>query len=149
LAVLTFAAAPVLSQDQTTDGLKVWKERGGCFNCHGNFAEGGEGGHFPAGPSLRTSQLDADSMKEIISCGIPGTPMPFNLKGAYTEHPCYGDTTGPVIEGVTPGASLEPAEVDALLAYLREKVVGHRRVTKQDCIDFYGDPDAVACADYR
>lgn len=140
--------APAMAQDLAADGLKVWKERGGCFNCHGDFGQGGEGGHFPAGPSLRASQLDPDSMREIIACGIPGTPMPFNLKGAYTEVECYGEK-GAVLEGAVPGASLEPTELDALMAYLGEKVVGKRRITKAECIEYHGDPEAVACADYR
>jgi mono/diheme cytochrome c family protein len=146
-ASLSFAA-PAFAQDLAADGLKVWKERGGCFNCHGDFGQGGEGGHFPAGPSLRASQLDPASMREMIACGIPGTPMPYNLKGAYIDTECYGEK-GAVLEGAVPGASLEPAELDALMAYLGEKVVGKRRITKAECVEYYGDPNAVACADYR
>jgi mono/diheme cytochrome c family protein len=142
-------AAQDVSADQAAAGLKVWKERGGCFNCHGDFGQGGEGGHFPAGPNLRATQLDRDTVKDVISCGLPGTPMPYNLAGAYTETPCYGDTTGPVADGAVPGASLQPAEIDDLVAYLFDKVVGKRRITKQECTDYYGDPNAVACADYR
>src|SRR3569832_2737877 len=38
------------SADSVAHGLEVWKDRGGCFNCHGAFAQGGTGGQFPAGP---------------------------------------------------------------------------------------------------
>lgn len=151
-ALSLFAAAPAMAQaasaEQVAAGLKVWKERGGCFNCHADFGQGGEGGHFPAGPSLRTTQLDQASLKEIIACGIPGTPMPYNAKGAYTEYACFG-TTGPVLEGAVPGASLSETEIDDLVAYLFDKVVGKRRITKQECVEYFGDPNARACGDYR
>ena len=75
--------------------------------------------------------------------------MPYNLAGAYTEHPCYSDSTGPVAEGAVPGASLEQSEIDDLVAYLFDRIVGKRRITKQECIDYHGDPAAIACADYR
>ena len=53
------SSEPVAPTDeQIKAGLIVWKDRGGCFNCHGDFGQGGEGGHFPAGPSLRKSALD-------------------------------------------------------------------------------------------
>src|SRR6218665_725595 len=64
-------AAP--SDDQILAGLAVWKDRGGCFNCHGTFGQGGEGGHFPAGPSLRKTQLDAETLHLVIACGLPTT----------------------------------------------------------------------------
>ena len=149
VALVVPAAAQSASPDQVAAGLKVWKERGGCFNCHGDFGQGGEGGHFPAGPSLRSTQLDRDTLKQVVECGLPGTPMPFNLLGAYTEHPCYGDTVGEVQEGAVPGAGLSEAEIDDLVAYLFDKVVGKRRITKQECVEYHGDPNAVACADYR
>src|SRR5690606_21879569 len=72
-------AAP--SEEQVAQGLTLWKDNG-WFNCHGEYGEGGEGGHFPAGPSLRATSLDAASLHEVIACGIPGTLMPYNVAGA-------------------------------------------------------------------
>ncbi len=169
LAMLTFfAAAPAMAQDassssaaapaseaaaptdeQIAAGLDVWKNRGGCFNCHGDFAQGGEGGHFPAGPSLRKSQLDLDTMKGVISCGLPGTPMPYNLKGAYSEISCYGNDLGPAPADVHPGAALSEEEITNLLAYLQARVVGQRRITKAQCVEYYADPNAAQCAAYH
>jgi mono/diheme cytochrome c family protein len=140
-------AAP--TDEQIAAGLDVWKNRGGCFNCHGNFAQGGEGGHFPAGPSLRKSQLDPDTMKSVISCGLPGTQMPYNLKGAYTEVECYGNDLGSAPADVHPGAALSSEEIDNLLGYLDARVVGQRRITKAQCIEYYGDPNAPDCAAYH
>lgn len=130
-------------------GMEVWKDRGGCFNCHGAFGEGGEGGHFPAGPSLRRTMLDPESMKEIIACGIPGTPMPYNAEGAYDTYACFGVEGEEPMEGAVPGASLSVEEIDNLMAYLEENVVGKRRITKDECINYYGDPEAPECLSYR
>jgi mono/diheme cytochrome c family protein len=143
------AAGASQAQDQVAAGLSVWKDRGGCFNCHGTFGEGGEGGHFPAGPSLRRSLLDPDSMREFISCGVPGTQMPFNLEGAYTEHSCFGGDLGPVPADVSPGAALSSEEIDSLMAYLQDRVVGKRRVTRDECVAYFADENAPECASYR
>lgn len=146
----TSSAEPAAATDeQIAAGLDVWKNRGGCFNCHGNFAQGGEGGHFPAGPSLRKSQLDPETMKSVISCGLPGTQMPYNLKGAYTEIECYGNDLGPAPADVHPGAALSEEEITNLLAYLDARVVGQRRITKDQCVEYYGDPNAPDCAAYH
>ena len=97
-------AAP--SDEQIKAGLHVWKDRGGCFNCHGDFGQGGEGGHFPAGPSLRKSALDLETMQQVISCGLPGTKMPFNLAGAYKTEECYGTVGEDPPADVVPGTEL-------------------------------------------
>jgi mono/diheme cytochrome c family protein len=144
------AAAPAEpSQEQILAGLEVWKERGGCFNCHGVFAQGGEGGHFPAGPSLRKSQLDLETMHMVIACGLPGTKMPYNLKGAYSETECYGNELAPAPADVNPGAALSDQEITDLLAYISTRVQGQRRITKDQCVEYYGAADAPECATYR
>ena len=140
-------AAP--TDEQIAAGLVVWKDRGGCFNCHGNFAQGGEGGHFPAGPSLRKTQLDLETLHSVIACGLPGTQMPYNLKGAYTEVECYGNDLGPAPAEVHPGAALSDEEITNLVAYLEARVIGQRRITKDQCIEYFGDPNAPDCAAYR
>lgn len=140
-------AAP--GDEQILAGLTVWKDRGGCFNCHGTFAQGGEGGHFPAGPSLRKSQLDLETMHSVIACGLPGTKMPYNLKGAYTEIECYGNDLGPAPAEVNPGAALSDQEITDLVAYLGARVVGQRRITKDQCVEYYGDANAPECAAYH
>ena len=95
LAGLVVAAAffalptPSLAQD----GGPLWG-RGGCGGCHGPLAGGGDDPAEPEGPNLRRSRLDRDLMLETIACGRPGTEMPFNLEGAYTEIECYGIPVG-------------------------------------------------------
>ena len=144
------SAEPAAPTDaQIAAGLVVWKDRGGCFNCHGNFAQGGEGGHFPAGPSLRKTQLDAETLHLVIACGLPTTKMPYNLKGAYVETDfCYGINDG-VPADATPGAALSDQEISDLVAYLEARVVGQRRITKDQCVEYFGDANAPDCAAYR
>lgn len=141
------AAAP--TDEQIKAGLTVWKERGGCFNCHGDFGQGGEGGHFPAGPSLRKSQLDLETTFLVVACGLPGTKMPYNLEGAYVTEDCYGTTGGPVPAEVLPGTSLTKQEVTDLVAYIGARLHGQRRITKAQCVEYFDNADAPECAAYR
>lgn len=164
LSIIPFATSvPSLAQDTATSsepaaptdeqiaaGLVVWKDRGGCFNCHGDFGQGGEGGHFPAGPSLRKSALDLETMNMVISCGLPGTKMPYNREGAYVTSECYGTIGGPVPPEVVPGTSLTMDEINNLVAYIGARIHGQRRITKDQCVEFYdGDVNAPACVAYR
>lgn len=137
------------TEEQIKAGLVVWKDRGGCFNCHGEFGQGGPGGHFPAGPSLRKSALDLETTREVIACGLPGTAMPFNLEGAYRTEECYGTVGEAPPPEAVPGAALSHQEIDDLVAYIGARIHGQRRITKDQCIEFYDDPDAPACAAYR
>jgi mono/diheme cytochrome c family protein len=141
------AAAP--TDEQIKAGLAVWKDRGGCFNCHGDFGQGGEGGHFPAGPSLRKSATDLETMQLIISCGLPGTKMPFNLEGAYKTEECYGTIGEEPPPEVVPGTALSKQEITDLVAYLGARVHGQRRITKDQCIEYFDDANAPECAAYR
>lgn len=125
LSALVFAAfigssLPALAQDDA--GLALGKatwNRAGCSNCHGSVGQGGNGGDYPVGPALRTTALDKETMTMIVSCGLPGTPMPAWLKGAYTEVECYGEPLGHRPEaGVTIPGILTAEEITALVDYI-------------------------------
>lgn len=90
------AAAP--TPEQIAAGKRVWNDAA-CYNCHGTSGQGGHSTDFPAGPSITTSVLDAETMLEVIACGLPGTQMPGWAKGAYTARPCFGDDLGPRARG--------------------------------------------------
>ena len=105
-------------------GEEAW-DKAGCLQCHGSLGEGGAGGEFPAGPSLRKTRLDRAALTEAISCGLPGTQMPGWLDGAYTQRPCYGFPNGPAPDGTTLTPVLSASEVEALVDYLLAKIVGH------------------------
>ena len=95
--------AQVLAQDNS--GLAAGKDawaRAACSTCHGSRAQGGDGGDYPVGPSLRNITYDKAAMVGIVSCGIPATPpMPAWLKGAYTTVECYGMPLGSIPAGMT------------------------------------------------
>jgi hypothetical protein len=125
----------------------AWQE-GGCFNCHGNLAAGDGDPAYPAGPSLRSSRLDRDLLVTTISCGRPGTGMPMNLVGAYMETPCYGLPLGEP-PGVSRGANFTAEEIEALVDFLLENVVGVRTITRENCAVFFGgNLNAPACLQY-
>ena len=112
MAAETTAPTP----EQILAGKRIWADAA-CYNCHGVNGQGGRSKDFPRGPSLRTSTLDNELMYEIIACGIPGTQMPGWAKGAYTEHPCFGET-GPVPEGTRVLGLYDDQQLTDLLAYI-------------------------------
>jgi mono/diheme cytochrome c family protein len=116
--------APAFAQDQTTAGEAAW-DKAGCLQCHGSTGEGGDGGEFPAGPSLRKTRLDRAALVEAISCGLPGTAMPSWLDGAYTKRDCYGFPLGPAPAEITATPVLSAAEIEALVDFLAAKFIGH------------------------
>jgi len=131
--IIAAAAPPALAASASAQdaarlaaGEAAW-DKAGCIQCHGASGEGGAGAEFPAGPSLRTTRLDRASLAETIACGLPGTPMPAWLDGAYTERPCYGFPLGPAPDGAD-GVVLTPvlsdADIQALVDYLMAKFIG-------------------------
>ena len=144
---LGFASTPAMAQeDKSAAGLQVWR-LSGCASCHGVFGEGGGGGEQPEGPSLRRTSLSRDALKETISCGRPGSKMPFFLKGAYTVTPCWGIEIQeePPAEMVGLG-SLTPVRIDALVDYLMARVVGKSdEITRQECAAYFGNPNHPTC----
>ena len=118
-------SASAFAQDAARQaaGEAAW-DKAGCLQCHGSTGEGGAGGEFPAGPSLRRTRLDRAALIEAISCGLPGTQMPGWLDGAYTQRSCYGFPPGPAPDGTTLTPVLGAGEVEALVDYLLAKIVG-------------------------
>ena len=124
IAILAFAA-PACAQDaaRLAAGEAAWN-KALCLQCHGSLGEGGMGGEFPAGPSLRTTRLNRALLTDTIRCGRPGAQMPAFLDGAYTMIPCYGLPKGPPPPGLELTPVLSSDEIDALVDYLMAKIVG-------------------------
>ena len=127
LAAGTLLALTLSAQAQDaarlTAGEAAWN-KAACLQCHGSAGEGGTGGEFPAGPSLRTTQLNRAMLIDTIGCGRPGTQMPAWLDGAYTEISCYGLPKGPPPAGLERTPVLSGDEVAALVDYMLAKMVG-------------------------
>src|SRR5215467_11037058 len=104
-------------------GEAAWN-KAACLQCHGSAGEGGMGGEFPAGPSLRTTQLNRVLLIDTIRCGRPGTQMPAWLDGAYTTVPCYGLPKGAPPAGLELTPVLSSEEIEALVDYLMAKIIG-------------------------
>ena len=130
-AVLAFAgvllgpSGNAFAQDQETlqKGQQLWVGSG-CGNCHGARGEGGTSHDFPLGPSLRTSQLDHETLVTVIQCGLPSTPMPAWLKGAYAEASCYGSAPG---DGPPEGLALinlmTAEEIESLATFIEARIM--------------------------
>jgi mono/diheme cytochrome c family protein len=123
-ALLMLAPSVAFAQDaaRIAAGEEAWN-KAGCPQCHGASGEGGTGGEFPAGPSLRKTRLDRTTLTETVSCGLPSTEMPAWLDGAYTQRPCYGFSAG-APDGMTLIPVLSADEIDALVDYLLATIVG-------------------------
>jgi mono/diheme cytochrome c family protein len=120
---MTFSAS-AFAQDsaRVAAGENAW-DKAGCFQCHGTSGEGGAGGEFPAGPSLRETRLDRTGLAETIRCGRPGTKMPAWLDGAYTQNQCYGLPKGPPPAGLDLVPVLGADEIAMLVDYLTAKII--------------------------
>jgi mono/diheme cytochrome c family protein len=131
-------AALAQSQDKAKAGLEVWKSSG-CADCHGPFADGNpEDGDFPIGANLRTARLDGAGLTETIRCGRPGTGMPSFDEGAYTVRACSGRPLGAKPDNLQPTPrNLSSDEIDAVVRYLQARIVGHGKITREECLSYY------------
>jgi hypothetical protein len=132
------AAALAQSQDRIKAGLEIWKSSG-CADCHGPFADGNpEDGDYPIGANLRAARLDTAGLKQTIRCGRPGTGMPSFEEGAYKVGACYGRPLGAAPDNLQPTPrSLSSNEIDAVVAYLQARIVGHGKITHEECLSYY------------
>jgi mono/diheme cytochrome c family protein len=135
--------------DSVSAGLAQWKTAG-CADCHGPFADGDrEDDDFPIGANLRTTRLDPSALEMTIRCGRAGTGMPSFDEEAYTTRECYGRPEGPQPGSLQPTPrTLTLDEIDAVIAYLRARIIGRGKITREECLSYYEDqPDT--CEDYK
>ena len=92
---------------------------------------------------LRTTRLDAAALKKTISCGRTGAEMPAFMEGAGSAPACaqgVGEYPAP--------RTLTSDQIDTIVAYLQARIVGHRQITKSECMAYY-DNNADQCEDYK
>src|SRR5215475_5705750 len=144
IAAIAVACSTVVFAQQNEDkvkaGLAAWRNSG-CADCHGAFANGEkERDESPSGADLRRTRLSADELKLTIRCGRPGTGMPSFEEGVRGCPGGGGDYPAPV--------KLSAEQIDDVVAYLRARIVGKGKITKQECLLYYTDkPDW--CDDYN
>jgi mono/diheme cytochrome c family protein len=144
----TVVAEQAATHDPTDVGKQVFKSANcvGCHKWHGN----GGGGYGGAALSLRKTELTRQQIIETVSCGRPGTGMPFHLRGAYESHPCYGLTRAQIPDSMPPEAAafLRPGEIEAVTDYVMAHVKGKGEPTYDECITFFGSGSRV-CGVYK
>lgn len=131
-------------------GHDVYNRIGVCLSCHGWNGDGMGKNPRSEGDAakLRESQYDTQTFIDIISCGIPGTPMPYHNSQAYKDADvCYGMTTADFGDGEAPrkGKSIRPADIVNLVAYIQTHIQGAGETTLAQCQDYYGDSASKVC----
>jgi len=109
-------SAPAAAQDAAL--ADAWMN-GGCPACHGANGEGGEPGKMPPGPRLQRTRLTMEQVIEVITCGRPGTGMPYHLGNAYTEVQCYDMPLGAPPDRLPRGVALEPEMIERIAQYVK------------------------------
>ena len=147
IAIKAHAAPP--GQSPGGFGKHLYREH--CAGCHKWDGSGG-GGYGGAAASLRAAHLNRKQMISIVSCGIPGSGMPYHLRDAYTKaHPCYGATSRKALgknAPVGPNQFLHPSEISQIVNYVVTTVEGRGKTTFAECQAFFGT-HTRACDNYR
>ena len=138
-------------QGDVAEGQSVFK-RANCVGCHKWHGSGG-GGYGGDALSLRATQLTREQIIETVSCGRPGTGMPYFQRGAYDsdQHPCYGvsrQDLGKTMPVEAPGSFLRPPEIAAVADYVIADIKGKGAPTYADCLAFFGEGSRV-CNTYK
>jgi mono/diheme cytochrome c family protein len=136
-AVLALAVAsqPAFAQDATSPGARVFFEKGQCNQCHGKNGDGVGDDPREHGANFRESGLDKETMMMIISCGVPGTNMPYFDKFSYTDDRCYGMTSAQ--EGANKPQPpltefLAKRDIEVVADYIQQTFVGKGAVKPGD-----------------
>ena len=148
LLATTGLASGQSTRDPTAEGKAVYK-RANCVGCHKWHGNGG-GGYGGDALSLRRTMLTRAQIIETVTCGRPGTGMPFHLRGAYDTTPCYGLKRSELTGAMPPEAAqfLRPSEIAAVADYVIAHIKGKGDPTYADCIDFFGTGSRV-CNIYK
>jgi mono/diheme cytochrome c family protein len=151
LALVTLTA-PVAGAEQTAEaerGKIVFRTAGGCVNCHGWAADGKTGVNLrsPPGSNLRESAMELETLIEVITCGLPGTAMPYHDRGAYRDDRCYGMRMSEFDKASAPmrGKSLREEDIKSVAVYLQTRGIGLGEPTLAECVEFFDNPAATAC----
>ena len=131
------------------EGMRLYLQKGDCQACHGWAADGRKmDSQMPDGSNLRETRLTRERLAQTIKCGRPGTGMPAFDKFAYTDGRCglkQSDLKTPMPD---PPATFQPREIDLLVGFLMEKVVGKGPMDHAKCVAYWGS-DVDACKDLK
>jgi len=142
-----FAQSPAPA-DPTDAGKAVFK-RANCFGCHKWHGNGG-GGYGGDALSLRKTELTREQLIETVTCGRPGTGMPYFVRGSYDTSKCYDMNRSDVGDRMPPegGTFLRPNDIAAVADYVLAKIKGKGEPTYDECVAFFGSTSRV-CDIYK
>jgi mono/diheme cytochrome c family protein len=153
VAAALWVPCAALSQTPTTsdpsDAGKTVFKRANCFGCHKWHGNGG-GGYGGEALSLRITQLTREQITETVSCGRPGTAMPFFTRGAYDTIKCYDMNRQDAGSQMPPEANtfLRPNDIAAVADYVIVHIKGKGEPNYAECVRFFGDTSRV-CDVYK
>jgi mono/diheme cytochrome c family protein len=149
LSTLCSALAQSAAPADPTDAGKAVFNRANCFGCHKWHGNGG-GGYGGDALSLRKTELSREQIIETVSCGRPGTGMPFFTRGAYDTVKCHDMNRQDAGNNMPPEANtfLRPPDIEAVANYVDAHIKGKGEPNHKECIDFFGDTSRV-CDVYK
>jgi len=144
----TALAQATIARDPTDAGKAIFK-RANCMGCHKWHGNGG-GGYGGDALSLRRTELSREQITETVSCGRPGTGMPYFMREAYDELECYGNHRADMTGHMPPEANifLRPADIEAVADYVIAHIKGKGEPSYADCIQFFSEGSKV-CNIYK
>ncbi|MBR0695177.1 c-type cytochrome [Bradyrhizobium lablabi] len=136
------------ASDPTSAGKAVFA-KANCMGCHKWHGNGG-GGYGGDALSLRKTELTREQIIETVSCGRPGTGMPFFMRGAYDETKCHGMNRREASAQMPPegGTFLRTKDVEAVADYVIAHIKGAGEPTYAECVAFFSNTSRV-CDIYK
>ena len=133
------AGAALAQTHQEADYGKHVYEKANCMGCHKWHGNGG-GGYGGSALSLRATKLEREQIIETISCGRPGTGMPYHLQDAYDGAGCYGLSKADVAGEMPPAplTFLRKSDIEAVADYVLTNIKGKGEPDYADCVAFFG-----------
>lgn len=159
LCCVAIPTAAALAQQADTaatiaTGIRVYKEQGECWRCHGWNGTGGlpnvgDVADAPdPGPALTTSRMDRQAMLEMVSCGRPEGKMPPFAPGAWTpQRRCYGKVAADLAPGERPPVAqvtLTQGQIEAVVTYVLSVYQG-KSMTRAYCLQYFGVAQTPVC----
>lgn len=148
--VTEFMDMELLKDADVDRGHEVFNRIGVCLSCHGWNGDGMGKNPRSEGDAakLRESQLDTQSFLDIISCGIPGTPMPYHNSQAYKKpEVCFGQVMADFEASDAPrkGKSIREPDLINLVAYIQTHIQGKGETTLAECQEYFGASASKTC----
>jgi hypothetical protein len=153
ILLLTTASTRTTDAEDFAFGRCIFQDKAQCVFCHGWAGDGAGAPQSSGGAAnLRETKLNREQLIEVISCGRPGQAMPRFDDQAYAEKRCYGGITeaalGQDLPPLPPGSLLQRREIEALVDFLQAKIINRGPITRDECLEAFGERAARSCTQY-